>query len=524
MKSAIVLLLFTSLSCVASTWYASATGSSTNGTIAAPWGMQYAVTNSNPHLAAGDTVLLLSGDYTCTETNTTASLGKVLEFRKSGTPEAKITYRSASLWGFSFNGGLLFWQSVSNIVLSGCRVYFSEITPRRVDAVYEVPSGITDYGQGNDILHNLIENTGHPGIASWSTTLGKSIQGNIIRFIGVNDYTGGYAGANRGSGMYLQNLDDSSEALIQGNISYYNYTTGMKAYGNTDIWGFRFYRNICTENSEAGIFYHNDNYGSAGVAVNTNFLWNNGTGVRIGYPLGNGGHSNAVVVGNYSVEEVGTRPFYMVDGWVDTTWTDNTGVNLFDRYVWLLEVGGETSGDIASHTLSGNSYYGVNTGGFGTGPFLIKEVSTSFDDWKTQTGGDADSTYTYGSPSQLVSYVFRPSTDTNFVHVAVFNWPTNETTEVNLSSFFNSGDILNIYDAQNIPVVASTVNYSNNVMVTLPLTLTNAATMLGEFQDVLNDWNGFDPRFRAFVVHKSGVWQAPPKKPRRNGPGRFRGM
>ena len=39
------------------TWYAAADGNNTNGTAALPWGVQYAVTNTNPHLLSGDTVL-----------------------------------------------------------------------------------------------------------------------------------------------------------------------------------------------------------------------------------------------------------------------------------------------------------------------------------------------------------------------------------------------------------------------------------------------------------------------------------
>lgn len=76
----------------------------------------------------------------------------------------------------------------------------------------------------------------------------------------------------------------------------------MKAYGNTDIWKFTFRNQICAENAEAGIFFHQDNYGSTNLTIDSNYLWRNGSGIRIGYPLGNSGHSNAVVTGNYVVD------------------------------------------------------------------------------------------------------------------------------------------------------------------------------------------------------------------------------
>lgn len=500
----VALILLARCAC-ATTWYASGTGTHTNGTVAQPWGLSYATTNaaSNPYLQPGDTVMLQDGSYTCTETNNTYSVGKMLQFRVAGTAASKITYKAQNLWGFSFDGGLLFLPGASNIVVQGVRVHYSGISSRQKTTDTEIPEGITVYAPGVELLHNLVENTGHPGISSWKGTNGKLIAGNVIRFIGVNDFTGSYDGANRGSGMYLQNADNSSEALIRGNISYFNYTTGMKAYGNTDIWGFRFANNICVANHEAGIFAHQDNYGLTNLVVQTNFIWSGQPGIRIGYPLGNGGHSNAIVSANYCVESAsGSRPFYMVDGWSYTTWAGNVGVQLSDRYIWTLEVSGEVNGNIASHTMSGNAYYGVNSGGFGSGSFFIKEVNKSLAEWKSETTTDSDATYTTGAPTELVSYVFRPSDDTDFVHVAVFNWPQSASTTVNLSSYFNANDRLDIYDAQNIPAVCSSVTFSGST-VTLPLNLTDKATMVGTFSNPAYTWNGFDARFRAFVIHRN---------------------
>ena len=507
-----VCLAFVCLGCItgqAATWYAAANGNSTNGTLAAPWSVPYSVTNTNPHLQPGDTVIFKTGGtYVCRETNTVQSVGSVLEFRRSGTLNAKITYRPESLWGFSFDGGLLL--TASNLVIEQFHIHNSGIGGRVRSNQYLYPPGINDVATRNDILHNLIENTGHPGIGSWKTTRGKYIAGNIIRFTGINDYTGSYNGANRGSGMYLQNADNSSEALIQGNISYFNYTTGMKAYGNTDIWKFTFRNQICAENAEAGIFYHLDNYGSTNLTVDSNYLWRNGTGIRLGYPLGNSGHSNAVVAGNYVVDNgYSAYPFYISDGWANTTWTNNVGVSLADRYVWYLEVSGETGGNTASHHIDHNTYYGRNTGGFGTGDFFVKESGRSLAQWQGEVLGETNSTFTYGSPASLVTKVFRPSTDSNFVHVAVFNWPTNATTTVNLSAYFDASARLSIYDAQNIPTAYTNVNF-NGSTVTLDLTLTNRATMLGTFSQRTDAWNGFDPRFRAFVIYRSGSRLAPP--------------
>lgn len=495
-----ILFLWVVFGAQATTWYAAVDGTGTNGTSNAPWSVNFAVTNSNTLLVAGDMVLFKPGTFVCVETNASQASYQELEFRKSGTPSAKIHYRSETLWGFHFDGGLLIPTTTSNIVIERFHIYDSTISDRVLTNLSDHPNGITEYGHGTELLHNLIENTGHPGIGSWNTTHGKYIAGNIIRFIGYDDWTPAYAGADRGSGMYLQNLNGSSEALINGNISYFNYTTGMKAYGNQDIYGFNFHNQICAENYEAGLFASQDNYGLTNLTMRANYLWNNGTGLRIGYPLGNAGHSNAIIADNYVVETNGSRPFYMTDGWVNTTWTNNVGVNLQTRYVWFNEAFGETGGDVASHHIDYNTYYSVtNNGPIQGGPFSVKEIQETFPDWKVIVRGDTNSTYTDGHPSELVSYVFNPSTDTSFVHVVVFNWPTNSTTSVNLSAYYGTNSQLNIYDAQDIPGSYTNLIF-NGSAVTLDLTRTNRAEMLGTFSQRPTTWGGFDNRFRAFVI------------------------
>jgi hypothetical protein len=478
---------------LAATWYAAGDGAATNGTYAQPWGVQYAVTNSNPHLAAGDTVIFKNGSYTCVETNVAAGIAPCLELRKSGTAGNKITYRPESLWGFTFNGGVTIYHA-SNIVFRDFIVSWSGSTDRTRDNQYTHPAGISEYTTGNHIIHNLVSNSGHPGIGSWKTTQGKYIAGNVIRFAGQFDNVVG--GVDVGSGMYLQNAQDSDEALIHGNISYFNNTTGMKAYGNTDIWGFNFTRNIVAHCNEAGLFYHQDNTGSEGLTFDRNYVWEGTTGLRLGYPLGNGGHTGAVVTDNYIVEDTASAPLYVADGWTGMVYARNTAVNLGSGYVWALERSGELNGDVASHTINSNTYWQATAGN----AFHIKETVKTFAQWKADTTEDANSTFTQGLPTDLVGYSFHPTYDPNFVHVVVFNWPEDATATVDLSGAFNNGDALEIFDAQNIPTAYTNFTYTGG-NVTLNLALTDTAAMLGTFDG--RTWEGFDGRFRAFVVHRT---------------------
>jgi hypothetical protein len=436
--------------------------------------------------------------------------GYQLAFQKSGTPEAKITYRSETLWDFNFDGGLYIGSTTSNIVLWGFNVFWSGITPRANTNNNQFTGGITELGSGNELLHNIVGNTGHPGIASWSSTRGKYIAGNIIRFIGSDDsvnYTPGVP-SPAGSGMYLQNDKGSPEALIRGNISYYNYTTGMKAYGNTDIWRFRFLYNITTMTDEAGIFYHQDKIDAEGVQFHTNFTWN--AAIRLGYSRGNANPSNAVLVGNYSVGNHQDGVLAIEDGWKSCTVTNNVFINSTYRYMISLEATSQTN-FVHTHLWDYNTYHAGTKAGYGTWNFRVGPNAYLTADWKRRISGDTHSSILSSLPPKTDSFAFAPSHDSNFVHVAVFNWPTNATDTVDLAQYFSAGETLAIYDAQDIPNAYTNVLFSGSTVV-LELTRTNRATMLGTFSKNPEPWKGMDPRFRAFVIHRHTKLPQPPRE------------
>lgn len=498
MKLYCVIALLLVLPASGAEWWASAVGVSTNGTRENPWSVEMATGITTNHLlSAGDTVRFLPGTYICTGTNATHALGRVLEFKKSGSGTNVITYISETPWAFSFDGGLLFTESVSNLAIRNFRIFCSGATNRNLTNGMALPPGITQFAQNVSLLHNLIENTGHPGIASWKTTRGKHIAGNIIRFVGFNDWTSGYNGADRGSGMYLQNQDNSAPARIVGNISFHNYTTGMKAYGNTDVWGFEFDGNTMIDNTEAGVFYHLDSYGSSGVSIRSNTIWGIGLGVRIGYQLGNGGHSNLVVTGNYVVQN-GNAPLSQIDGWTGSVWRNNTAVRLDQRYPWIMEYPGETSGDITSHDIDANHYFVTNTASFGPNPMQIKSSSYSFDDWKLQVKGDSNSVFNFSLPTGNVVSVVQASSDRSFLHASIMNWENKAFEVVDVGNWFTNGTRVRLFDVQSLPQPCGDVTVVNG-QISVLLSRTNTAPMLGVFAN-RSPWVGFDSRVRAFVL------------------------
>lgn len=506
------------------TWYSAAWGSSTNGTRSSPWSVPYATTTNaafgnNPHIAAGDTIIFLTGEFTCTDTNAGNITGRCLNFKYSGTPGNQIIYKSESLWGAGFDGTLFLDNQgggASNVMLHGLRVWNSMATNRvatnGTTLAYTFGGGINEFTEGNSIHHNLFINCGHPGIGSWKTTRGKDIRGNVIMFSGIYDFTfgAGYNGGARGSGMYLQNATNSSRALVEGNISIFNHTTGSKAYGNTDIWGFRFARNFDALNNEAGIFFHQDTYGSTNFAAVSNMTFRNATGIKVGYQLGNSGHSNAIVERNYMVEDGNPNfPFVLLDGWRNVSFSNNTLVAISNRYLAYWEITGETNAAMDSHHMGGNYYFATNTGGYGNWNFSITNNSFLFSAWTNAVGTDADATFAYNMPQSNTNWVLRPSSDTNIVNVICYNWTGASSESIDLSSYFATYQRLQIFDAQNVPTTTNNTAFTNFIYsggsISLPLTLTNRAEMLGVFTNRSEVWTGMDTRARAFVVQALGI-------------------
>lgn len=502
----LIVLLFGTGKSTAATWYASGTGSSTNGTPAQPWSMPYASGKiANPYLKPGDWVEVQDGtDYLCTDSSTLSNTTNILQFFIGGTPSQRITYSAASWLGAKFDGGLQLEPSASNVVLRYFEIRCSWSTNRtqRGGSGF-LPPGINQYAPGCDVMHNYIHDTGHPGIGSWLTTRGKYIAGNVMQFVGMDD-----AGNSRGSGMYLQNETNSSTALIQGNYSIFNYTTGMKAYGNPPGWDFWFNRNGIFGCDEGGIFFNQDDSPlrlptpSLRITENTIVMGGHEAqtgGIRLGYQTHPETGSNVVVAFNRVIEKA--HPIQMIGGWGFNTVVSNLFVNLDSVFKFYLDLAGE-GGLPGTHTIDYNRYYTTN---LGTVNFKILDVVKSQAQWMADTHGDSNSTFTVGFPTALESLVFRPSYDSNFVHVHVLNPLNQASLAVDISPFFNPGDRVRVIDIQDMPR-AYTTNVISGTTLTLDLQRTNRNVMNGAFTITKTDtWNGFPTYLRYFILYREAL-------------------
>lgn len=494
----------------AATWYAAADGSATNGTTAQPWGVAYAFTN-NPYLQAGDMVLFKDGTYYPTNDyfyDTEKNLTNAMGVYVSG-----ITYQAQSLWGFTIMGGLYFpyTPKVTNTTIS--KMHFNLSKFRAYTNAWEEIFGLSTFG-GNNITfsHNLIENCSGGGIGKWSASSNTVIVGNIIRFNGAGDWTGRYTESTnvvfeRGSGLYSEN--EVGTVTFSGNILYYNHTHGVSI--KTDLVGFNLTNNVAMGGTMEPISLENNHTPCLGLNVISNFTWCSFDGVQPGLELGydwwgigtnhldSVGNSNIVAIGNTVVG--GDRGIRIVNETKQVTVQSNrivalnTGAN-----VAMLEEKAPTNSP--SYTFQGNEYF-IPT--LAANNFSYWGTNETWAQWQA-VSGESGSTLTAGMPNDLKVFSFRPSADTQFVHVVVYNWATNASADVDLTTYFQSGSGLRVYDAQNVPTTCTNLIYAGG-SVTLPLTLTNRASIVGPFDD-LAAWTGFDPRFRVFVIYKDPTYVA----------------
>lgn len=498
----------------AATWYAAQTGTTTNGTRAQPWSVDYSITNSQ-YLFPGDTVRFLSGSYTCTVGSALYNTTNVLMFSRSGTVENPITYRADTLWGFSFNGGLVVPYGASNLVVRDLRIYFDGMTNRtrtidEANDAWPMPGGIQIYGSNVVVMHNLIENTGHPAIGSWGPAGSKYIAGNICRFNGFYDNPPSTTVGARGNAGYYQS-DAGTTNRVTGQISYYVYTEATQITQGKNQWtvdhtisyacpyaGHNYY----SKNEQPATYYFLNNY----VFNEGNTYDQNGPGAKVGdntYP----GNHQAYIQDNWLVG--GLKGLLIQAKWTNLTVTGNKvlytgapgdgGSGFATEYV-VIALEATDPGFTPNYTIGANTYY---VDAASAHDFQYWGSPKTYAQW-TASSGDSGSTFNTDFPTDLWQDAFTPSTDSNFVHVAVFNWPQQASTTVDLSSFFTVGSVLSIYDAQNIPTAFTNITYQGG-SVTLPLNLTDHAEMLGEFPTIDTPWDGFDPRFRAFVIYKSGT-------------------
>jgi hypothetical protein len=449
-----------------------ATGS---GTIDSPWDLQTALSQP-PAVQPGDTIWLRAGTY-----RSSAAFGFVSNL--NGTAASPIIVRNYNGERATIDGkGTQF-----TIAIYGSYSWFwglevmDSTTQRTAPAAGVVPNatGVSVYGPNNKFINLIVHDTSE-GFNAYNQAPNCEFYGNL-------SYYNGFIGTDRnhGHGMYMQN--SSGTKIIADNIVGDNADEGLQIYGsgNASIVGFTLSGNSLYNTSSWPTINYQYNIVLGGGAIqsgntvteNYSFFTPSATSgyINLGQytPGQNLVATNNVFVGGYiSVTVEGmAAPF---------TFTGNKLYNVPAalRLISLGQFQGQTT---SGFVWDNNSYYGLNNFYHGVydGSSTSNGVNTNLAGWQSQTGFDAHSTYTNGTPTAPWIYVRPNKYEAKRANITIYNWSMNPAVAVDVSSLLSPGDKYVVQDAQNFygPAVASGT-YSGGT-ISIPMTGLTKATPVG---------------------------------------------
>lgn len=456
--------------------YVSPTGSSAGaGTLASPWDLQTALSQPSTVLP-GDTIWVLGGTYR-------APSSSGFESFLSGTASSPIVVRNYQGQRATIDG----YGTEYTLAVYGSYAWFwglelMDSNTMRTSATTTNPNawGMSVYAAGVKCINMIVHDTAE-GFSAYSQSPDSEYYGNL-------SYYNGFVGPDRnhGHGFYMQNATGTK--VISDNIVGDNADEGMQIYGSAsaDIIGFNIVGNLLYNTGSWPSSNYQSNIILAGGAVRQDIQIENN--YSFFPPASFGGYMN---LGEAGVgQDVAIQNNVFVGGYQSVDVEENTGPVSYTgninytgasalRLAELLLYNNE---GLSSYTWDNNTYYDLTPYHFFFGSTTGSSTSgsnDSFATWKSQTGFDADSSYTQSAPTGVWTYVRPNKYESKRANIAIYNWSSSSSVGVDLSTVLSSGDQYVVLDAQNFfgsPVASGT--YSGGT-VSIPMTGLSKATPVG---------------------------------------------
>jgi hypothetical protein len=316
-------------------------------------------------------------------------------------------------------------------------------------------------------LINLVLHDNQEGVGFWKGAVDSEVYGCII-------YNNGYQDPNRGHGHGLYIHNETGIKRIIDVISFNNFATGMKAYGQTGpVVGVHF-EGIASFNNGSPAAYTGNPSGYStnhrmtnlyvgadlqvprDITIVNNYLYHSSgmqvelSNLGLGYTTSGG--TNLRVENNYVA---GGNSATDVKGWASAVVRGNLFYGSF-----LASVKTATSW---SYDWNSNEYYDGSSAGQTVYPFTFNQATNrlgggmlQYDDvgtslgkgWKQWTGFDTGSTYSAGKPTGVKVFVRPNQYETGRAHIIVYNWNLLPTVSVDVSNILQAGDSFEVRNAQ----------------------------------------------------------------------------
>jgi hypothetical protein len=410
----------------------------------------------NSRVVPGTTVFLRGGTYRGTFRSTLRG--------EPGKPIVVRPFKDEHVVIDAWNPAATTNTRQAGLVIMGAWVIFRdlEITstdPRRVapnsgSNVRTVPGwrddGVEFRASNSKLINLVIHDTGQ-GVGFWEQAVDSEVYGCVL-------YNNGWDAADRGHGhgLYIQN--ETGTKLVEDVISFNNFATGMKAYGQDGAAvgihfsgvisfnnGASYFKESPTRNE--GILVGTTRFPPRDIKVRDSFLYapagSIGGGLRLGYTADNEDvevRGNHFASGGQNLWIANWRSVTVRDNFFFTT--DARSSNVVTTNVTFAE---KTPPEV--YDYDHNRYFDGSPAKQGMPrSFGIEGVANSqgagrlnFDEWRAARGWDASSQYTVGRPTGVDVFVRPNKYDTGRAHVVILNWDLARTVEVDLRDLLPVG-------------------------------------------------------------------------------------
>ena len=330
------------------------------------------------------------------------------------------------------------------------------------------------HGNNVKIINSIFYNSSGDGFNAWEDAKSTLIYGNLMFNNGAYDPS---QMRNRGHNIYMQNSDTNYPKQVEQNISVDAYDTGMHIFAvNGNLQGFNIQDNILYNSQKYILLVGGNNNPLMGVDVVSNLTYQipsyNLPAVVLGYTTAL--NTNLSYRNNYNVGGGGMQ---LTIGYF-------TGKLLFTNnitagYNQTLRMSYVSTNIFTNFTFAYNSYYSSEAGAGHDQQYDVVHLGT-FGTYTNDTKLDLTSTATVGLPTNTVIKKLKNAYEDNRAYVAIVNWPSNNTVNVDLSGYVSPGANIAIIDPENVFTTITNFVYNGNP-ISFNMSWTTNGPLFGAF-------------------------------------------
>jgi len=453
------LLLLILVPARAAEFYVSPNGKpSATGAIDSPWDLATALKQPKS-VKPADTIWLRGGTYQGEFTSSlNGAINAPIAVRQYPGEHAVIDGSTGQGLTLTVNGSWTWFWGFE--VMSSTTTRLTTIAGSSPSDINQ--TGIAVFGPNTKLINLIVHDTAS-GIGFWTPAVDAELYGNII-------FNNGWTGPDRGHGHAIYAQNDAGIKVIRENILFNQFDAGMHIYGseNAKLRNFRVQGNVTFDNG----FLVGGGTPAENIELIENYFY--GSTVQLYYAALQ--NKTLSLIRNFFAAPVAVFWWDHVTALGNTFFRNDGSATLDFRLA--------SSGTLADHIFDRDIYPVATQGqlviGITGGPYPTRK-NLSFADMQ-QLGFERNGSLQVlpgGKPAKPDVFVRRNEYDPSLAHVIIYNWPHQNTVDVDLSTMnLQNGDQYELRNAQNYLAEAIKGTYAGRP-ISVPMIGWTIATPIG---------------------------------------------